>query len=302
MCESYQTCLTISNNTESIEKKEEDFPSAFTKVFSNNLDKNLEENNEKEVDQKRYFNNDSPQTKENTNTNISTDSAGNINLTPIFFNVKREESKEESANLIGHKRGRKKPENENDINDNGIINNGKKKHDKYDIDNILTKIQVSYINFIIIFINIILDFIDHDKNERFKHIDYKLKQKVNQKDFVKIKSKKLYEIVCMKISPKNKNIDKDYNKNLYLKLKSNSLINNIFNENYIKFFRNVFYKSEKTISLKPYGNNDNITLSNNIKMFVDKLKSFKDKDYIESIKKCVEDNYFEKKIIFNLNK
>ena len=198
---SFVLCSVSSNNCES---DSEDFISTFSKVFSSSSNNNYQDNIEEE-DKSRFYN------KENSNTNTSTGSVSNVNLIPIIFNV----SKEESVDLIGKKRGRKTPENENDNKDNNNINNGKKKHGKFDIDNILTKIQVYYINFIVNFINEILDFFEHDKNERFKLIDYKLKQKVNQKNFVALKSKKLSDILCMGISPKNKKIECNYNQNLY---------------------------------------------------------------------------------------
>ena len=159
--------------------------------------------------------------------------------------------------------------------------------------------------FIIDFINFILDFLNHNKNERFKQIDYEIKQNVNQTFFNFLKSQKLSDIVCLKISQKNKKIiaqDTDYNTNLYNSLKSIPLLNNILNQNYLTFFQNTYYRSEKTISLKPYGIDEiNITLSDNIKMFNDKINC-EDKDYIDAIQKCVKNKYFEEKLIFHVHK
>ena len=269
--------------------KSENFTSIFQQVFPNTSNNGIKENIEEE-DKNRFFHNESTKTKESTTTSF-------VNIIPFHFVV----SKNESEDFIRKKRGRKAVENE-DENENE--NQPKKNHNKFDTDNILTKIQVNYITFIVLFLNCILDFFNYDKNERFKQIDYKVKQVVNQNHFNDLKSKKLHEIICMKISPKNKKIvaqDAEYNKNLYIKLQSNPIINRILNENYLYFFQNIYYKSEKIINLKHYGSETNITLSNKIVMFNDKIKSFKDKDYIAAVQKCIKDNYFEKKVVFHTN-
>lgn len=269
--------------------KSENFSSIFQKVFSNTSNNGIKENIEEE-DKNRFFLNEFTKTKESTTTSF-------VNIIPFLFVV----SKNESEDFIRKKRGRKAVENE-DENENE--NQPKKNHNKFDTDNILTKIQVNYITFIVLFLNFILDFFNYDKSERFKQIDYKVKQVVNQNHFNDLKSKKLHEIICMKISPKNKKIvtqDAEYNKNLYIKLQSNPIINRILSQNYLYFFQNIYYKSEKIINLKHYGCDANITLSNKIVMFNDKIKSFKDKDYIAAVQKCVKDNYFEKKVVFHTN-
>ena len=269
--------------------KSENFTSIFQQVFLNTSNNGIKENIEEE-DKNRFFHNEFTKTKESTATFF-------VNIIPFLFVV----SKVESEDFIRKKRGRKAVVNE-DENENE--NQPKKNHDKFDTYNILTKIQVNYITFIVLFLNCILDFFNYDKNERFKQIAYKVKQVVNQNHFNDLKSKKLHEIICMKISPKNKKIvtqDAEYNKNLYIKLQSNPIINRILNENYLYFFQNIYYKSEKIINLKHYGCDTNITLSNKIVMFNDKIKSFKDKDYIVAVQKCVKDNYFEKKVVFHTN-
>ena len=269
--------------------KSENFTSIFQQVFPNTSNNGIKENIEEE-DKNRFFLNEFTKTKESTTTFF-------VNIIPFLFVV----SKNLSEDFIRKKRGRKAVENE-DENENE--NQPKKNHNKFDTDNILTKIQVNYITFIVLFLNFILDFFNYDKSERFKQIDYKVKQVVNRNHFNDLKSKKLHEIICMKISPKNKKIltqDAEYNKNLYIKLQSNPIINRILNENYLYFFQNIYYKSEKIINLKHYGCDANITLSNKIVMFNDKIKSFKDKDYIAAVQKCVKDNYFEKKVVFHTN-
>ena len=80
---------------------------------------------------------------------------------------------------------------------------GKKIHDKNTIDNLLRKVQVHYLSFIIKFLNTIL-LILNKKNIRFKKLDYKFKQNV-RKDFVDIlKKSNIGEIISSKISGKYK--------------------------------------------------------------------------------------------------
>ena len=172
--------------------KSENFTSIFQQVFLNTSTNGIKENIEEE-DKNRFFLNEFTKTKESTTTSF-------VNIIPFLFVV----SKNESEDFIRKKRGRKAVENE-DENENE--NQPKKNHNKFDTDNILTKIQVNYITFIVLFLNFILDFFNYDKSERFKQIDYKVKQVVNQNHFNDLKSKKLHEIICMKISPKNKKIE-----------------------------------------------------------------------------------------------
>jgi len=61
-----------------------------------------------------------------------------------------------------------------------------------------------------------------------------------------------------------------------------------FKENYITFFKDVFYKSDKIISLKKFALDTKITLSKDVKMFKDfftnnEYDAGNNKEYIENI-------------------
>jgi len=86
----------------------------------------------------------------------------------------------------------------------------KKIHDKYSVDNMLRKIQIHYLNFIIGFLNEILKNLNYE--QRFLKLNYEYKKNVN-KDFVeRLKKSTLKDIVIIKISRKYKNYDNNINK------------------------------------------------------------------------------------------
>ena len=84
-------------------------------------------------------------------------------------------------------------------------------HDKNTIDNVLRKIQVNYISFIVSYINDILKNLNY--KERFYKIDYSFKQNINKQFVESLKTKNIGEIICNKISNKYK---KDENTNKYI--------------------------------------------------------------------------------------
>ena len=106
----------------------------------------------------------------------------------------------------------------------------------------------------------------------------------------------------MKISPKCKSIEDNNNIKLYDKIKNNSYINNILEENYLSFFQNVYYRSERKINLKKYGIIRDIILSDDIKMYSDIIKSFEDKDNISMIQTYANYHYFNNKLFFHTEK
>ena len=175
---------------------------------------------------------------------------------------------------------------------------GKKIHDKNTIDNLLRKVQVHYLSFIIKFLNTIL-LILNKKNIRFKKLDYKFKQNV-RKDFVDIlKKSNIGEIISSKISGKYKKEKNDnFNENLLKKYKEDRILNKIFSENYLILFRKIYYKSQKKINLKEYGLDigEGIKLSDDVKMYKDLLKDKKgnelNEEYKSNLNKCIFQHFF----------
>ena len=183
-----------------------------------------------------------------------------------------------------HKKGRKTKRN-NHIRD--------KCHDKNSYDNILRKIQVKFISFIIEYANAILKTFC---NSKFLKIDYQFKKKVNKSSFKEIKNQKISEILCQEISKKYKRINKETNRIIVeLYIETNPELKQIFSETYENLFKNIYYLGKREIILKINGENRIISLYG-IEMFKDLLNKIDKEDaenikYINRIKKCVQDNF-----------
>jgi hypothetical protein len=196
------------------------------------------------------------------------------------------------------KRGRKCEKSEKDRTNNSL-----KLPRKFDRDDMTIKNQVHYFNFIPEFFNFELE--NYGINGKFKKIDYQLKKKCNFNYFNELNGKKLYEILIMKASSRYKNSGENYNAKLYERIKDIPVIKNILNENYLTFFRSVYYPSGREINLKKYTDDNSdliITLPMKIGKFMDKVNTFKDQDYAEAYKKCVEELYLQKVAKFNPKK
>ena len=271
-----------SENTSTYDSN--DIKEACKKIsLSEKICENQKQNEEKEKkeDKLRYFTYNYLETSNSLKTSNST--------TVHIFNVFNKE-KNNSNILLNKKRGRKQ---------GNIIKRIKyKNHDKYDKDNVLTKIQSNSINFIPKYLNEILPKFNFNKRERFYLIDYELKKKVNKEYSDYLKTLKLSDIVQMKISPKCTAVDKNHNINLYNKVKNIPVINNILEEKYLSFFQNVYFRSERKINLKKYGLDIDIFLSDKIKMYNDIIKSFEDKNCINIIQRYVNKRYFDNKLFF----
>ena len=162
-------------------------------------------------------------------------------------------------------------------------------HDRNRTDNLLRKIQVHYLSFIVSYLNDILKNLNYKK--KFLKLNYKFKSNINKNFVDSLKKKNIGDIISTEISVKYKNKDKNINKELYEKIKDNDVLNKIFEDNYLKLFRQVYYKSRKKINLKEYGLNKEIILSKNVKMVDDLLKNNNDLDEIKKIKESIIKNF-----------
>ena len=188
------------------------------------------------------------------------------------------------------RRGRAKQEryqeelNEKENEDNDDI----KIHDKNTADNLLRKIQVHHLNFIVQFLNEILAFFNF--RERFLKLSYEFKSNI-KKEFVKsLKTKTIGDIICTQISNKYKK-DSYYNRNIYDKTKWNKVLNKIYSQNYLLFFRKIYFKSERKINLRDFGLNKEIILSGKAQMYKDLLGKG-EYFYKNKINNCVNHHFF----------
>jgi hypothetical protein len=140
-----------------------------------------------------------------------------------------------------------------------------KRHTASDDDNILRKIQVQYISFIIHCSNDVVSFFvdDYTNNPCFKDVDYELKKVVNHEKVESLKEKTIGDIIQFDITPKIKKKEKNENeKSLKLILKKCPSLQKYFKTNYLEFFKK-YYKNE----------NDYLEVNGQIIPFSDKTKT-----------------------------
>ena len=228
-------------------------------------------------------------TKESTNNQITpvvSEKDSNKKVSNIFL--------VENKKLLGNKTGRK-PKDENKKQNNKQFSR------KYDMDDIMIKNQVSFINYCTDFTNCVLK--KFEINDKFLPIDHKIKKLATFDNFYSLKQKTIGDIIILERSAKYKNAEIKHNENLYENIVKNfPVIKNLFSENYITFFQKYYYKGEKIISLKDYGCNDFLTLSDGIISHQDKIRSFKEPKYVETYENYVRDLYFKNKINFHATK
>ena len=185
-----------------------------------------------------------------------------------------------SSNLIKHKRGRKSK-----ISKINVI----KKHDKFTIDNILRKIQVHYLNFIVSFTNIILNNLGLKK--KLFQLKYRLKEDIGKNNIKYLKNSTLREILSREISPKYTKVNKNENRIILDNLIKCPILNKFLSEKYMYLF-DIYLKSQRIINLDKYGLDQTIELPTNIRMFDDLLmKHLNEKEYLKRLKECI-DKYF----------
>ena len=184
---------------------------------------------------------------------------------------------------------------------NDVINNESDKnhyiHTKIKFDNILTKVQVSYVNFLVDFINIVLENFGR-KDLKFKYIDSKIKKnnKISQRQ--KIKGGSIGDILSNKISSKYTTLDKGSNIILLQNLENEGLfeIIEILEQNFLFFFEKVYYKSLRKFNLKEFGLIDlEVVLPKQVKLFENLLMKNKNDlrfdEYKKKLEKCIQRHF-----------
>ena len=200
--------------------------------------------------------------KKENNTNIEkTKELNKPKYIRRIFNLKLYDK---NKNLINKKRGRR-----------SLKVNLSHVHSALDDDNILRKIQVHFLTFLVSFTNDYINalFPNMDKKNLlyFRHIDYKLKKTINHNSIEKIKKLKIGEILQRDASPKNKTCGSNINKIIYNKLceKCPNLKYNYFNKIFKEFFIEYYYnKNERFILI----NGVKVILSNKTNTFNDLIQ------------------------------
>ena len=163
----------------------------------------------------------------------------------------------------------------------------KRVHDASDYDNILRKIQVHYLTFIIAFINDLIEaFIPYNKELKFKNLSYDLKRTVSHSYVERLKNKTIGEILQFRVSPKNRNSVDSINQQIYQRICAlNPFLKHFFDMPYLELFNNYYYKSNRNFSFEGI----KLKISEKTKFFVDLLQ----KNYLvaDKIKHIAMDNF-----------
>ena len=226
------------------------YPNPINPLIPNNPIENKFEKTEIIIDIKNTEIEDKPELNfnilNNTNDDNSNHSVINNDL-KIELKQKKFKKKnifklyDKNENLICKKRGKK-----------SLTKRKSHMHTSEDEDNILRKIQVHFLTFLISFTNDYLDTIYLNFKKRdiphFRDIDYKIKREISHKSIEKMKISTIGEILQKRASPKNKSCDNN---------KINNVIYNNVCEQCPKLKEIYFNKLFKEFFIEYYYNNKN---------------------------------------------
>jgi len=165
----------------------------------------------------------------------------------------------------------------------------RKTHLKYAFDNVLVKIQVHFLNFLVDFANDALKHIIKDRKYYFCKLNYNFKRNIKYNHFNELKKLKIKEILSQDISNKYKLTSKETNKEIISHVTTfSNWLKAFFDIDYLKAF-NIYYNKLKPLK-KVIFQGIEINLSSQTKSFNNLLKNNKEmKDIIIT---AVQDVYF----------
>lgn len=279
-----------------------DYDDLYNSAFKKNISfKKIKIINKKKIKKKlinKIIINDSNNNLKNSENNKASENNTNQKI-KIFKSIKYNNKKAILENdneiiFLKKRRGRK----------TNSEKKGKRVHNASDFDNILRKIQVHYLTFIVCFTNDLIEvFLPNRKDLRFKNLDYNLKKTVNHSYVQKLKNKTIGEILQFKASSKNRKFESFVNQTIYQKIcELSQIMKGFFEFSYLTVFNEYYYKSQRTISF----GGKNINISQRTKLFTDLVH--KNIESAEKIQQIALDNFIElknnKKIppIFVINK
>lgn len=192
------------------------------------------------------------------------------------FIIKKKEKKD-----FKKKRGREKT---TDIERN--------EHDSNSYDNIITKIQVHFLNFLISFLNDAIDSIfEKNKNIHFVKFNYAEKSNPTNGHLAKMKSSTIKDLLLnIDISLKYKKFEKNINKKLVEKLDQFPFFQQVFKMNFLKLFY-YYYNNKQPFEQKLLIFDQEIILSEKTKSFYNLLD--KNQELEENIMNVIEFDYLK---------
>ena len=204
-----------------------------------------------------------------------------IDVSPILPVHTLPDTQKNLFSIKSHKRGRK------------THKNGPIIHRSDSFDNLLRKIQVHFLNFLIDFCNDALKTEYENSDYSFKQIKYyKVKEEIKYSYLKNLKHCSIKDILNFDISLKYLNFDRKHNKKLLEKIESSSIwLYNLFQMNYLQLFK-YYYNDGKPLN-KIYFMEREIFFTPNTKSFyclLEKNKNLKN-EIIEVAKRCyLEEN------------
>ena len=208
--------------------------------YNKNLSFEENKTNLKECDNVNIFNNNITEEKDDEKT---------FNNIFCLSNIKAKENENKKSKIIKFKTKKVKKETKKFMNlrrkrnskIKGII---QKRHTALDDDNVLRKIQVQFISFIIHYSNDVVNYFiaDNANNTYFQDIDYNIK-KVVKLGFVEfLKKKTIQDILKFKITPKIKKRGENENEKIIkIVLKKCPSLKEFFETNYLDLFKQYYF-------------------------------------------------------------
>ena len=284
---------------------DESFYNSSLKKYSLNKNKSFNKNKNKNKYKKNIIINKiiineennlikNSENNKNNNNNLKNNSIKNKRIFKSirYYNKKIEQNENQKNNeklLNTKKRRGRKPTSET-----------KRVHNASDYDNILRKIQVHYLTFIIYFSNDLIEaFLPKNKELKFKNLDYDIKKPVNHSYVEQLKNKTIGEILQFQASSKNKKFDSTINQTIYQKVcELNPFLKNFFQLSYLELFNEYYYKNERKFCIEGI----NVNISQRTKLFNDLIQ--KNYGAAEKIQLIATNNFIKsyKKPIFVINK
>ena len=191
--------------------------------------------------------------------------------------------------IISYSKGPENKRRGRQVTANALLNSKRGRHIRTDEDNVLTKIHVHFLNFLIFFLNDCIFAYFKNREIKLSKFDHGIKSKISSKHFNKMKNSTIYDILIeTAISSKYKTQKKDINETIVKSLNEIPWFNTIFQMSFLDLFHRYYINEKKKVN-KIFVIDREITLSNGTKPYYSLLE--KNKDIKNIIIKTTENNY-----------
>ena len=132
----------------------------------------------------------------------------------------------------------------------------KKRHSSNDKDNVLSKIHIHFLNFLVNFANDAIKTAitaNEKKKYEFKLIDHRIKKQISRMHLKTFITKQIKDILQLRISNKYRKFskDKDYNQNIYNEVIAESdWLEKLFDMNYLEAFKSYYNNCQPLTSFE----------------------------------------------------